>query len=145
MRILRKAVVVAVMLGGLPLAEARSYVGATTRTVAGNSGFAALSRLCDARFPASRMCTSAEYLASLHPAKSPKGHGPAWIQASPTTWGGTVNGVEGSMDISGVRLGPGYMNCFGWNNAAVNGLTVSGSGQFEEMVCSQVLPVACCK
>ena len=137
MRILRMAVVVAVMLGGLPLAEARSYVGATTWTVAGNSGFAALSRLCDARFPASRMCTSAEYLASLHPAKTPKGHGPAWIQASPTPWVGN--------DLSGVVLTPSQMNCQGWNSSGSQGLTVTGSGQFAQMVCSQVLPVACCK
>lgn len=132
----------AIIAIGLQQAEARSFVGATSRTVGGNAGIATMSRLCDARYPGSRVCTSSEYLYSVHPAKTPKAHGPAWIQAAPTAW---IGADQSAMDISGFRLEPGYMNCFGWSNAAVMGLTVTGSGQFAQAVCSQVLSVTCCK
>ena len=131
------AIAVCVMVFGIGSAEARSFVGVSTLSGPANTGYAVLSRMCDAKYPASRMCTTSEYLGSIHPAKTVRSHGPAWIQASP---------ISNDMDLSGAGLSVGP-NCRAWSSSGFNvwALTVSGPGLIVPTTCTETHQVACCK
>ena len=135
------AAMVSVVVLGMGVAEARSFIGVSTLSGPANTGYAVLSRMCEAKFPANRMCTTSEYLGSIHPAKTVRSHAPAWIQATP------IAGINGTpADISGVPIGQAF-NCAGWSGNAfqTTGLTVSGAGIFGGATCSETHQVACCK
>ena len=112
--------------------QGRQFVGVSEQTGTGGSGYAVLSRMCDALYRGSRMCTIDEYLNSIHPAAHPQTHGFAFIR-------------DASLPV------PGLTNCFGWRSNAGNSgnapsaMIVDGTGGIASGVCADSRPVACCK
>jgi hypothetical protein len=130
-----------------PLCMGASFIGFSSAADAGDAGYAVLSQKCDAAYPGSRMCSTAEYLNSVHPAKTFRSNSGAWIRS--------VRGGPSS-DVSGALIGSDTAgdNCSGWFTAGSGfggstnvhvGLTVNGRGQFQPAACTARRAVACCK
>ncbi len=130
-----------------PLCLGASFVGFSSATDSGDAGYATLSQKCDAAYPGARMCSSSEYINSVHPSKTFRSNSGGWIRS---VRGGAMS------DISGALIGSdaGRDNCAGWYSAGgglggstkVNvGLTVNGKGQFVPIPCTTRRAVACCK
>ena len=84
-------------------------VGFTTATFLGTEGPLGFTRACDAEFPSSRWCTSAEVLDSVNlPALS----GEAWVR-------GAFVGASGSgspLDVTGLAFPSATFTCGSWSN-----------------------------
>ena len=116
----------------------RGLVGFTSGTLSGDIGVLAMTKLCQADFPASRMCSSAEVLATQTIPSLPKGPG-GWVQPS------LVPNGMGGLDVSGTAsASPWDLSCSGWSQASGTGLVVDGSGRFTRESCSATRHVACC-
>lgn len=116
-------------------------VGFTSATFTGNQGALALTAACQAQFPGTRMCTSEEVMNSR---TVPGGlTGTAWVRPKVLAMAGTSS--TQAVDASGVVQIPDNMSCGAW--AFTNnwyGLTVSATGSFSVLVCSEPRAVACC-
>jgi hypothetical protein len=145
---LRTALALAALLLALPLAaqaqtvKAFQFVGNTTELVVGGSGVQAMTRACQAEYPASKMCTSEEYAQTVKmPAPSPDDNGRAWIRPSfvPT-------GSAGVQDLSGIDGTPINLTCSGWRSSESSngGLVVTSTGGFRTTDCNQDRYVTCC-
>jgi len=123
----------------LPAASAPwrfQLVGFTTATFLGTEGSLGFTRACDAEFPSSRWCTSAEVLDSVSlPALS----GEAWVR-------GVFIGANAyePVEVTGLLENAGWLTCNYWSNPASTGFTVSAAGKFDRMPCSVPRSVACC-
>jgi hypothetical protein len=81
--VLLLSTVAVVVVAGHVLAESRlprGLVGFTSATTTGGAGIFAMTALCQAEFPASRMCTSAEVLATQKLPTLPGRNVHAWVQ-----------------------------------------------------------------
>lgn len=113
--------------------QGRQFVGVSAQEGTGGSGYAVLSRMCDAQYSGSRMCSIEEYLNSIHPAAHSQTHGLAFIR-------------DDSSPAQGLS------NCSGWTSdlpIATSGApfatVVDGNGRFSNAICGVSRPVACCK
>lgn len=106
------------------------FVGFSTAKSIGTVGILKLAQICQADFPNSRMCKSAEIIKTVH---VPSATGTGWVQ--PT--------IVDSADMSGVTDVPSNLTCDGWSVGSL-GLTVTTDGKFNQNACSDVLSVACC-
>ena len=125
--------------------KAVQLVGFSSETLPGDLGMFDMTLQCQANFPASRMCTSEEALATF--VAPPQNLGvQAWIQPSlkPVATAGT--GATVTADASGlVVLFAGDLSCHGWRRSSGSkGLTISQTGRFEAFGCNELHSIACC-
>ena len=106
-------------------AQAASYVGITTTTIAGDSGVIAMSALCNSAFAGARMCTYEEIALTNHRAK--KSNGPAWFQQSDAPGHPTFHPCEYAGTTGGQRV------------------AIDGAGRISPLSCGTAQPVTCCK
>lgn len=133
-----------VLVASYALAESRlprGLVGFTTATTTGDAGVLAMTKLCQAEFPSSRMCRSAEVLATQTVPTLPEAS--AWVQPTlvPAATG-TVPSI--AADASGRNASPGALSCDGWANNGNDGLVVDQLGRFGLGTCATAYRVACC-
>lgn len=133
------ALVAALAIHGAAWAQDGTFVGFTTVVTRANTGTGTRQAMCDAEFPGSRMCNSADVL-NVNP---PVGEG--WVQPS------FVNGnANNAFDVSGNTSGT--LNCYGWTSiGSASGLILRNDGSFSGLrvincnsTYSTPLPVACC-
>jgi hypothetical protein len=131
---------------GSVFAQEREFVGVTTAATLPNVGILTLHEMCNADFPGSRMCSSADILANGGVGVS-HDFGPlVWLQ--PTLVAGESGGWK--LDASGVatHVVSGLqqsLSCFNWSVdfASVGGLVLS-PGRISASSCDNSYPVACC-
>ena len=118
------------------------FVGYSTQTVFGDSGFVTMHQACQEDFDKhSRMCTTEEFF------KSPTAEGtaiPAWIHPVVMPDGGDFTSPQGTA------------NCFGWNEVLFPGTAIPTTGAVvrsngtidagsdSTFLCSVARPVTCC-
>ena len=100
-----------------------------------------MTRQCAMEFGevgATRMCTSSEI---LNTATVPQGlAGEAWVRPS---WQPT--GGQFTLDDSGQANDPAHLTCEGWSATDMWGLSVDGSGSFDNLSrCDAPRAIACC-
>jgi len=131
-------------------ADPYQWVGTTTQTFNGNSGFLSMTTACRADFGAgARMCSTVEILESttltpnveecwVRPVFQPIGNGSLSVMVLDAT-GVYLDGQDGGTQ-------PQNFTCNGWTNASSsrNGLVLRVSGGFEIKQCGGNRPVACC-
>lgn len=124
----------------------RGLVGFTAATTTGDAGILRMTAMCQAEFPASRMCTSAEVLATQKVPELPDGN--AWVMP---TFAPTLSrdlaipdSEPRSVDVSGISGYPETFTCWAWTRTNSAGLRVDREGRFGPDFCSSNLRVACC-
>jgi len=135
------------------------FVGFTTATIEidgfyrGNSLFA-MTKLCQAEYENSRMCTSEEVMKTVNipelPDFIPYPRSTSiidwgWVQPVITSIYVNEDGEIFYVDISG-QSGKHGLNCNNWTvpRSDWGGLAVNVIGNFEAPGCNRVGPVACC-
>jgi hypothetical protein len=109
------------------LAEGVQLLGFSSETTSA-TGIFAMTNLCQADFPGSRICTESEILTTRTVPPGLAGH--AWVVP-------TRNPAEPANVAAGT--------CEGWTNLdAASGLTVDQEGSLEFRACNMALSVACC-
>ena len=114
------------------------FVGFSTNAVQGDVGINGMKAQCQADFPTSRMCSSAEVVSGV------------WTSgesSTATAWVQPVRGSSPGMDDPSGRSDTAVasLNCRAWSYAPNgSGLTVDSSGAFYIDLCSEHRPVACC-
>ena len=114
-------------------------MGFTGAEFTGSAGVFGMTNECRGEFGnGARMCSSVEAMETIAP---PEGLlGTAWVRPVFVPAGANVG------DATGTTSSPGHMDCGGWSLASDSseGLTVSATGQFRQLVCAAARPVACC-
>ena len=115
------------------------FVGFSSASARGSDGILKLTRMCQADYANSRVCTSEEVAATINLPDVTTGGG--WVR--PTAIGG--RGANTGYDIiTGVQDDVEELTCSGWSDRTESGLTVSSDGQFRLLGCSQAASAACC-
>ncbi|MDB4363227.1 hypothetical protein N9Z31_03605 [Pseudomonadales bacterium] len=124
------------------------YVGVSSGTIDGGQGIRAMTELCHADYPGSRMCMTEEYVkTSNFPTAGAASE--AWIGTSSVqihafgTYNTNTRFYEPYAGFSTTDKND--LNCSSWQYANYDGLVVSPSGRFLTLGCSTARPVACCK
>ena len=129
-------------LAGKPTQEASKsgLVGFTTQVTTPDVGLFTMVKMCQADYPDSHFCSTAEILATSNVPELPAVT-KAWVQPTPAF----IN-TAGFVDVSGYDSGYTMrdMNCIGWQDKSRSGLTVNDLGKITAMGCTEALPVACC-
>ncbi|MDB4431070.1 hypothetical protein N9137_01620 [Pseudomonadales bacterium] len=121
------------------------YVGVSSGTIDGGQGIRAMTELCHADYPGSRMCMTEEYVKTSNFPTAEAGAS-AWINPSQL-----VADSDGWTDnYTGIFLNTPYkLNCRAWGSSSSgsheSGTRVQAGGSFSNTFCNSVLPVACCK
>ena len=114
-------------------------VGFTIATTVGGIGLFGMTKLCQAEYVGSRMCTSEEIMKSINIPELPS-DSYAWVQPVIISTDSSRNYI----DLSGIK---GYqITCNNWSigNASNSGFGVNHIGQFIRPSCNEIIPVACC-
>ena len=113
------------------------FVGFSTATIDGGSGFFGLTAACQADFgPDARLANSQEVIDStIQPVLTSSG---AWVQAVIQFTAGTVR-----TDVSGFPISTGTHNCVSWGNSSTWGFGVRPNGIMDQLLCSDLHQVAC--
>ena len=122
-----------------------TFVGVTSQTFDGDSGYYAMTTACSNEYPRSRMALTQELFTAIAP---PPIVSEAWILPTPTfaltlNDGATFSKV---MDVSGTLLGNAQeINCISWtrDDAGIEGTIVDSTGAILKGNCNQARPVAC--
>ena len=122
------------------------YVGVSSGTIDGGQGIRAMTELCHADYPGSRMCMTEEYVKTSNFPTAEAGAS-AWINPSQL-----VADSEGwwTDNYTGIFLNTPYkLNCSAWGSSSsgwhTSGTQVLAGGSFSNTLCNGVRPVACCK
>ena len=121
------------------------YVGVSSGTIDGGQGIRAMTELCHADYPGSRMCMTEEYVKTSNFPTAEAGAS-AWINPSQL-----VADSDGWTDnYTGIFLNTPYkLNCRAWGSSSSgwheSGTKVLAGGSFSNTLCHNALPVACCK
>ena len=123
-----------------PPAASGGLVGFTTQATTPDVGLFTMVKMCQAEYPDSHFCSTAEILATSNVPELPDVT-QAWVQPTPAF----VN-TAGFVDVSGYSSGyPMYqLSCLGLQSKSYIGLTVTDLGIITGMECTEALPVACC-
>jgi len=113
------------------------FVGFSTATLTGGSGFFGLTAACQVDFgPDARLANSQEVIDStIQPALTTSG---AWVQAVILFTAGSVR-----TDVSGFPISAGTHNCISWGDSNTWGFGVRPNGIMDQLLCSDSLQVAC--
>lgn len=115
-------------------------VGFTSTLHLGDTGVLGFTLACQAEFPGSRMCTSAEVVETTNVPATLSGE--AWVRPS-------IKAANGGLvfDESGVAEAW-ITGCQGWSSTSSTngflGLTVDDAGRFRDADCAPPRPVSCC-
>ncbi len=136
--------VLIVALGARPVlaGDGREYVGETAAATTPNIGIIAMHDLCDASFPAARMCSSSDIIRGGGVKADPP---PAQAWVSPSLVTGTAAGYV--LDASGVTSAKGTLSCSAWSSASsgLTGLVLTAWGWLSVATCNSTkVGVACC-
>jgi hypothetical protein len=129
--------------GGNPLLQ---FVGNSTGTIDGAQGLRTMTELCQADFPASRMCTTEEYAKTYVLPQPIPDTTYAWLAATNLSWTPTGR-VRDRFATSITDNSEPQLTCTNWsfNSFDSRGLSVSGIGKFGKSTCEIPLPVSCCQ
>lgn len=112
-------------------------VGFTSATTLPDVGVFGMSRLCQAEFEASRLCTIGEALDTVAlPWLDPTPLDFAWVRDELTLGGAAGNGSPST--------GRQKLSCNGWSSTTGTGLVVSIEGGVSSAPCAEAARVACC-
>ncbi len=120
----------------------REYVGETEATTVPNIGIITMHDLCNASFPAARMCSSSDIIRGGGVKADPPPR-EAWVSPSLVT--GTTAGYV--LDASGVTSAKGTLSCSSWSSASsgLTGLVLTSWGWLSVATCNSTkVAVACC-
>jgi hypothetical protein len=126
-------------------------VGFTAAPVSPDQGFLGFTRICQAEFPDSRFCNTAEIIATTNvPALDA---GLAWVNPSmsvplPNAYFLDPSGIKGTSG-AGAGIGLAGLTCPLWGswqstNPLSKGIVVDADGNFSQNSCGEIHPVACC-
>ena len=120
----------------------REYVGETEATTVPNIGIMTMHDLCNASFPAARMCSSSDIIRSGGVKADPPPQ-EAWVSPSLVT--GAAAGYV--LDASGVTSTKGTLSCSSWSStsSSLTGLVLTSWGWLSVTTCNSTkVAVACC-
>jgi hypothetical protein len=123
-----------------PATSTGGLVGFTTQVTTPDVGLFTMVKMCQADYPDSHFCSTAEILATSNVPEL-TAVTQAWVQPTPAF----INTLD-FVDVSGLHSGhPMYqLSCLGWQSQTYIGLTVTDLGIITAMTCTEALPVACC-
>ena len=125
----------------------RQYVGVSSGTIDGGQGIRAMTELCHADYPGSRMCMTEEYVKTSN-FPTAVAASEAWINTESVRGITTGTGRTYFEPYLGREIGthPHGLSCSGWTQSYLEGMTLNPQGGFAtNRTCSQARPVACCK
>ena len=121
------------------------YVGVSSGTIDGAQGIRAMTELCHADYPGSRMCTVEEYVKTSN-FPTAVAASAAWIYTdSVQAYGVGERSAYYDLYMPTPITFP-STSCYGWTHASSTGLTLLPQGSIQkDSLCSEARPVACCK